>query len=125
MATGRPKKKIDWNMVDALCKLQCTHEEIAGALECCVETLAAACKRDKGIPFSEYFEQKRGLGKISLRRYQFRLAEKSAAMAIFLGKNMLGQRDVLDMTITKTQEEAQKEIEGLMADARTDYQERS
>ena len=98
MATGRPKKKIDWNMVDALCKLQCTHEEIAGALECCVETLAAACKRDKGMPFSEYFEQKRGLGKISLRRYQFRLAEKSAAMAIFLGKNYLGQSDNPDNT---------------------------
>lgn len=30
---------------------------------------------------------------MSLRRAQFRLAEKSAAMAIFLGKNYLGQSD--------------------------------
>jgi hypothetical protein len=30
---------------------------------------------------------------MSLRRTQFRLAEKSAAMAIFLGKQYLGQSD--------------------------------
>jgi hypothetical protein len=31
--------------------------------------------------------------KIQLRRNQFDLSKKSAAMAIFLGKNYLGQRD--------------------------------
>ena len=30
---------------------------------------------------------------MSLRRIQWKLAEKSPAMAIFLGKNLLGQRD--------------------------------
>ena len=30
---------------------------------------------------------------MSLRRNQFRLSEKSAAMAIWLGKQYLGQRD--------------------------------
>jgi hypothetical protein len=33
------------------------------------------------------------VGLTSLRRTQFRLAEKNAAMAIFLGKNYLGQTD--------------------------------
>ena len=43
--------------------------------------------------FSEVFKQKRGVGKISLRRHQWRLAEKNANMAIWLGKQYLGQSD--------------------------------
>ena len=39
------------------------------------------------------FREKRGKGKISLRRAQFRLAEHNAAMAIWLGKQYLGQRE--------------------------------
>ena len=35
-------------------------------------------------------------GRTSLRRYQFKLAEKNAAMAIFLGKNYLGQKDYFE-----------------------------
>jgi hypothetical protein len=35
----------------------------------------------------------RGQGKMSLRRKQWALADKNAAMAIFLGKNYLGQAD--------------------------------
>jgi hypothetical protein len=34
-----------------------------------------------------------GAGRASLRMTQFRLARKNAAMAIFLGKNLLGQKD--------------------------------
>ena len=33
------------------------------------------------------------MGKISLRRMQWRLAETSATMAIFLGKQYLGQKN--------------------------------
>ena len=43
--------------------------------------------------FSEVFAKKRIRGLISLRRLQFRLAERNAAMAIFLGNNYLGQKD--------------------------------
>ena len=40
------------------------------------------------------------MGLISLRRMQFQLAEKSAAMAIFLGKQHLGQQDVQKQEIS-------------------------
>jgi hypothetical protein len=43
--------------------------------------------------FSEIFAIKRSIGKVSLRRTQWQLAEKSVPMAIFLGKNYLGQTD--------------------------------
>ena len=57
------------------------------------KTLDSWCKRTYGVGFSEIFKQKRGVGKISLRRMQWRLAETSATMAIFLGKQYLGQKN--------------------------------
>lgn len=99
MPGGRPKKNIDKDEFEKLCALQCTQEEIADFFDCCADTVEAWCKRtytdEDGNPqgFSEVFAIKRGLGKISLRRSQFRLAEKNAAMAIFLGKQYLGQSD--------------------------------
>ena len=57
------------------------------------KTLERWCRRTYRAGFSEVFRQKRGIGKISLRRSQFRLAEKNANMAIWLGKQYLNQRD--------------------------------
>lgn len=36
---------------------------------------------------------------IALRRAQWRLAERNAAMAIWLGKQYLGQRDIVEQAI--------------------------
>lgn len=90
---GRPPKEIPQKEFEKLCGLQCTKEEICGFFDVTDKTLENWCKRTYKQGFSEVFREKRGLGKISLRRMQFRLAEKSAAMAIFLGKNWLGQTD--------------------------------
>lgn len=96
---GRPLKEIDKKQFENLCGLQCTHEEICDWFNVCYDTLEKWCKetykneKGKGMTFSEVFRQKRGNGKISLRRMQWRLAEKNAAMAIFLGKQYLGQED--------------------------------
>ena len=49
--------------------------------------------------FAETFKVYSVDGKISLRRFQFRQAEKSYAMAIWLGKQWLGQRDNMDMSV--------------------------
>ena len=98
MATGRPRIEIDQSVFEKLCGMQCTEEELAGFFGCCVDTIENWCKRTYNQPFSEVYAQKRQGGKISLRRAQWRLAEKSAAMAIFLGKNYLGQTDNPDTT---------------------------
>lgn len=90
---ARPRKEIDQKQFESLCALQCTGEEILdffGVTDC---TLNAWCKRTYGAGFSDVFRQKRGKGKISLRRHQMRLAEKNATMAIWLGKQYLGQKD--------------------------------
>lgn len=91
--TGRPKKYIDKEAFEKLCALQCTQEEICGVLGVNSDTLNKFCKKEYKATFSEVFKEKRQLGKMSLRRSQFKLAEKNATMAIWLGKQYLDQRD--------------------------------
>lgn len=90
---ARPRKEIDQKQFENLCGLQCTKSEICSWFGITDKTLESWCKRTYKTGFSDVFAEKRGLGKISLRRAQFRLAEKNAAMAIWLGKQMLGQRE--------------------------------
>ena len=96
---GRPKKEIDQKQFENLCGLQCTQEEICGFFDICSDTLESWCKRTYEMNFSEVFKEKRGLGKISLRRNQWRLAEKNATMAIWLGKQYLGQKDQVEASV--------------------------
>lgn len=97
---ARPKKEIDQDQFEKLCGLQCTEAEIMGWFDITDKTLTRWCKDTYGESFSEVYAKKREKGKISLRRAQFRLAEKSATMAIFLGKNYLGQKDSFEQNIT-------------------------
>lgn len=94
---GRPKKNIDQREFEKLCGLQCTILEMCAFFDCDDKTLSKWCHETYGMSFSEIFEIKRGLGKISLRRNQFRLAEHNATMAIFLGKQYLNQRDQVEV----------------------------
>ena len=90
---GRPKIQIDQKSFEELCKMQCTELEIAGFFGCSDETLNKWCKKTYKKTFQECFEIFRQGGKASLRRTQWLMAEHNAAMAIFLGKNYLGQAD--------------------------------
>lgn len=101
---GRPLKEFDVKTFKNLCHIQCTEEEIAGIFECDTNTLNAWCKRTFGTGFSEVYKKESQFGKASLRRTQFKLAEKSAAMAIFLGKNMLGQTDKIEQTVMEVED---------------------
>lgn len=90
---GRPRKEIDQKQFEGLCKLQCTLSEICGWFDITDKTLDSWCKRTYHQTFSEVFKSKREAGKISLRRAQFHLAESNASMAIWLGRQYLGQKD--------------------------------
>lgn len=93
MAGGRPRKDIDQTTFEKLCGLQCTLTEIASFFGCSEDTVERWCKRTYKKGFAETFKEKRAAGLISLRRAQFRLAEKNATLLIWLGKNYLGQSD--------------------------------
>ncbi len=111
---ARPRKEIDQKQFENLCGLQCTLEEICGWFDVTDKTLDGWCKRTYHASFSEVFRQKRGAGKISLRRSQWRLAEKNATMAIFLGKQFLGQRDSVDVAVTDAKGIALDELEKMV-----------
>lgn len=85
--------QIDWEQVKALCSIQCTRGEVASFLGISHDTLERAAKRDFEKNFVELRDEWSQGGKCSLRRKQWKLADRSATMAIFLGKQMLGQRD--------------------------------
>lgn len=97
---GRPRKEIDQKAFESLCGLQCTKQEICTFFAITDKTLESWCKRTYKAGFSDVFAIQRGHGKISLRRAQFRLAEKNANMAIWLGKQYLGQTDKVETSNT-------------------------
>lgn len=87
--------RIDKKQFENLCGLQCTYNEVCDFFDVDDKTLNSWCKSTYGTTFSEVFKVKRGKGQISLRRMQWKLAEKNASMAIFLGKQYLGQKDII------------------------------
>ena len=84
---GRPKLDIDPEQVTRLARLHCTMQEMADFFGCHRHTL-----RDN---FSPQIDKGRSEGNISLRRKQWQMAvEKgNVVMLIWLGKQMLGQRN--------------------------------
>lgn len=96
---GRPRKlhpdDATIKTLKALAKIHCTTKEYAAALGVTEPTFLKF--RDDYPEIIASLDEGNGLGKISLRRTQFALASKNAAMAIFLGKNLLGQTDKLDV----------------------------
>ena len=93
MTAGRPPKPIDWKVFEQLCHIQCTHSEIASFFNIVVDTLYDRAEAEYGEKFSSTYKRFAEGGKSSLRRSQFRMADKSCAMAIWLGKQYLGQKD--------------------------------
>lgn len=93
---GRPKKELDYKLIEELSNIQCTQDEIASCLGVNVKTLRADEK------FLDLYKKGQECGKKSLRRYQFECAKKgNSAMLIWLGKQYLGQRDNIDVSTTK------------------------
>lgn len=97
---GRPRKEITRKNFEKLCELQCTLSEIAAFFDCSEDTVERWCTEEYGQGFADIFAIKRGNGKIALRRKQWKLADTSATMAIWLGKQYLGQKDSSEVSIT-------------------------
>ena len=93
MAKTGVEAQIDWRQFEELCKIQCKQGEICAVLDIDHKTLTKHVKLYYKKEFSQVYKEKAEFGKASLRRIQFKLAQTNAAMAIFLGKNLLGQKD--------------------------------
>jgi hypothetical protein len=83
---ARPLLQIDSKEVEKLASIGCSNSEIAAFFECSKDTIEGR--------FSAELHKGRENGKTRLRRWQLQSAEKgNVAMLIWLGKQMLGQKD--------------------------------
>ena len=91
-ARGRPPVDLDVKTAARVAGLGATIDEIAAVLGC---GHALIYKRMNSDPvFREAIEEGRAFGRVSLRRMQWQTAQAgNATMQIWLGKQMLGQRD--------------------------------
>lgn len=108
---GRPRIEIDREQFEKLCSIQCTINEIAGYFNCSVDTIERWCKREYKEGFADIYDKKRGVGKISLRRSQFRMAETNPTMAIWLGKQYLGQAERQEISVAVQDDDTVREME--------------
>jgi len=88
MPAGRPKIKIDYNLVYRMAKRFATQEDIAMICECSASTL----QHDE--EFLQAFNKGKSQVFKNLRVAQYRYAMKgNPQLLIWLGKNYLGQKD--------------------------------
>jgi len=86
---GRPKIEIDEKILESLAGILCTNEEIASFFNCSSDTLTRN--------FAESLKKGRDKGRISIRRLQWDKAQDgNVTMLIWLGKQMLGQKDRME-----------------------------
>ena len=97
---GRPQIELDKKTFVDLVGLGCLQDEICwffrdeSGKPISEDTLTRFCKREFGCTFADYRNQNSMMAfKIKLRRNQLQLSEKNAAMAIWLGKQLLGQTE--------------------------------
>lgn len=105
---ARPKKEFNAKLFADLVGLGCNQKEICWIFRdekgkpANIDTLSRWCKRKFGMTYQDYSKNNCGIARnIELRKAQMTLAKKSAAMAIFLGKNYLDQQDSI-VTVDNT-----------------------
>ncbi len=91
---ARPEAKIDLVELEKLCGMQCTDEEIAAFFGVNKRTIV---RRRKVAKFTDIMDRAKAKGRVSVRRNLFRLSNNgNIAASIFLAKNLLGYRDVVN-----------------------------
>lgn len=99
MRTGRPpllnNDEPTRRVVYGLAAIQCTKQEAAAVFGVTWQTFHNFLNRHDEV--KRIWDDGKPAGRASLRRKQFVMAEKSAPMAIWLGKQYLEQRDKVDV----------------------------
>jgi hypothetical protein len=93
---------IDLDVARRAASLGCTSDEIATLLGVCRRTFFNHLKADEGL--QEAIDEGRDQGRITLRRLQWEQAKAgNPTMLIWLGKQLLGQRDKHEVEQSGTQ----------------------
>ena len=90
---GQHGATINIEQFKSLCGMLCTETEICDFFGCSHDTINRWCHDNFNMTFGQAWGRFSSFGKISIRRNQFKLAETNPTMAIWLGKQYLGQKD--------------------------------
>tara|TARA_R100000935_G_C2838257_1_gene169434 strand:- start:1030 stop:1551 length:522 start_codon:yes stop_codon:yes gene_type:complete len=90
---GRPKINLNLEELERLSRLNCTMPEISAYFDIPLRTLEDKFANEADV--RKAIEKGRATGKLSLRRRQIQIMEETnnPTMAIWLGKQLLGQTD--------------------------------
>ena len=92
---GRPRVEIDLGLVERSAHIGCTNDEIVALLGIGRSTFYDRLKDDPEL--QEVIDRGRAVGRATLRRLQWQGAESgNPTMLIWLGKQMLDQKDKLE-----------------------------
>jgi hypothetical protein len=98
---GRKAMIIDLVELEKLALLGCTDQEIAWFFSVSVRTIEQ--RRKKQLEFAEALNRGNAKCRLAVRRAQMKWLEKDPKMCIWLGKQVLGQRDVTPIELTGAQ----------------------
>lgn len=91
---SKPMGDDDYERLVAMIRIQCTQEEICGVFGMSIDTLNRRISERGDENFAGLYKKHSGEGKASLRRQQWAAAQNgNPTMLVWLGKQMLGQRD--------------------------------
>lgn len=93
---GRKPVQIDLFQLERLCAIQCTDEELAGIFGVTTRTIENKRKKPE---YAEAMRCGRAKGRLSVRRVKL-LERGNPSIAIWLGKQYLGQRDVTPIELS-------------------------
>ena len=100
MAQRGTLAKIDLVELEKLCAMQATDAEIGAFFNVAERTIL---RRKKVKRFAEVMERGRAKGRLSMRRLQLKLLEGgNSTMAVWLGKQYLGQTDQVSHQLNET-----------------------
>jgi hypothetical protein len=95
---GRKTISIDLIQLEKLATCGCTDKDIAGFFNVSIRTIEQ--RRKKQPDFAEAMGRGGAKCRIAVRTAQMKWMEKSPMMCVFLGKQLLGQRDVFPIELT-------------------------
>lgn len=112
---GRPRKEMDWHLLDSLVALDaqldyCAEKQLEKwgeesskqTIKAAREVIERRIRERFDITFTEYKHKRLEPLRISLRKKQIEVAMKgNVTMLIFLGKNYLGQSDKIEQQVTQ------------------------
>lgn len=98
---GRPKYRVDWELVARMAACHMTGVQIAECMGVTLDTLSIECKRDNAIGLREFLDANKVQGKQKLAQKLLSMAieDGNAQVAIHLSKHWLGMHDRKDVNV--------------------------